>query len=185
MKENTGGNKMKKILFLAIVICMYGSSVFAQSSANTTADVNIALIRGLTITTSGANTLNFGEVIVTGSAQSASITNANGQKFLITGHPNRSTTITYSSSVTLNNNAWVATNGGTQSTVTFTTNTADQTGSSSTYTDPDEITSGSSIPLPNVTGIGTLYLWIGGSIAIPANQPQGDYIGTLNVSVAY
>lgn len=176
---------MKKLLFLMFAFCLFGSSAFAQSSANTTAEVNIALIRGLTITTSGTNTLDFGELVVTGSAQSASISNQNGQKFLITGHPNYPTTVTYSSSVTLNNNAWVATNGGTQSTLTFTTNTADETGSSSTYSDPEDITSGSSINLPNNNGIGTLYLWVGGSIAIPANHPQGEYVGTLNVSVAY
>lgn len=176
---------MKKILLVLIVVFACGSSAFAQSTANTTATVNIALIRGLTITTSGSNTLDFGEIVVTGSSQSSSITNANGQKFLITGHPGYPTTVNYSSSVTLNNNAWVATNGGTQSTLTFTTNTADETGLSSTYTDPDEIESGSSINLPNNSGIGTLYLWIGGAIAVPANHPQGDYVGTLNVSVAY
>lgn len=186
MKGYIGGtNNMKKILFIVMLFCLYGSSAFAQSSANTNANVNIALIRGLTITTTGTNTLNFGEVVVTTSSQNVSITNENGQKFLVTGHPNRATTVTYSSSATLNNNAWVGVNGGTQSTITFTTNTADETGSSSTYTGPEELESGEQINLPNVSGIGTLYLWIGGSIAIPANQPQGDYVGTINVSVAY
>jgi hypothetical protein len=170
------------VLFLAVLGIASG---YAQSSSNTTAPVTASLVRGLSITTSGSGALAFGEIIVTGSSQNPAITAANGQKFLTTGQPDRNVTVSYDGSVTLNNNAWVAINGGTQSTIDFTTATAKQTGSSSTYTGAQDLASGSTLPLVNVGGTGKLYIWVGGALAVPANQPQGDYIGTFNISVTY
>jgi hypothetical protein len=177
---------MKKIFFILVLFFAAGNFAFAQSTAETTAEVNISLIRGLTITTSGAGTLAFPEVILDGTEQTETIDNEDGQKFLVTGHPNRLTTVTYDATVTLDNDEWVGVNGGTEATLTFTTNTADETGSDPDYEGANPITSGSPINLPNVTGVGTLYIWIGGEIVVPSNHTaQGDYVGDLNVSVAY
>jgi hypothetical protein len=30
-----------------------------------------------------------------------------------------------------------------------------------------------------------MYIWVGGSLAIAANQANGDYTGTFTLSVAY
>jgi len=35
------------------------------------------------------------------------------------------------------------------------------------------------------TGLGKLFLWVGGSIGVASNQPQGEYVGTFTVSVEY
>jgi hypothetical protein len=176
---------MKKIILIALLILGLKSTGFTQSTSNITAPVTASLIRGLTIQADGSNTLSFGEIVVTGSSQPRSIPNSNGQRFKVTGQPERNTSITYDETVTLDNNAWVAVNGGTQSTLTFTTTTIDHTGSGTNYVNPVPVISGASVPLPNVSGTGTLYLWVGGAIVVPANHPQGDYIGTFHISVAY
>ena len=175
---------MKKAILALVLFLAVGNFAFAQISANTNAPVNVSLIKGLAISANSGN-LNFTEVIVTPNLQTKAITNEDGQQFLITGHPNRQITLTYDETVTLTNNAWVTTNGGTNSSITFTIHTADRTGSNSSYTDPVGITSGGTTNLVNVLGTGTMYVWLGGEIVVPGGQAHGDYTGTLNVSVAY
>jgi hypothetical protein len=171
-----------KILGSVIMFFLFSVSIFAQSSANATANVSASLKHGLSITNVGGD-IDFGEIILTGSAQNPSITPGSGTSFLVTGQPNSSVTVTFAD-VTLDNNAWVTTNGGTNGTMTF-TSAMEETGTSSTYTGANAITSGSSQTLTNVSGLGTLYLWLDGSLSIAANQPNGDYTGTFTVTVAY
>ena len=175
---------MKKALLNLVLFLAVGNFAFAQDQANSNAPVNVSLIKGLAISAS-AGDLQFEEVIVTPDPQTTAITNEDGQQFLITGHPNRQVTITYDQTVTLDNDVWVGINGGTESTLTFTTNTADRTGSDPTYSNPAEIASGGTANLVNVTGTGTLYIWVGGEIQVPGNQAHGDYVGEFNIEVAY
>lgn len=37
----------------------------------------------------------------------------------------------------------------------------------------------------NLSSDGNLYIWIGGKVKVPQNQPKGTYSNTFNVSVAY
>ncbi len=175
---------MRTAIKLSVVFIFFAlsTSLFAQASASATAQVLAQLKRGLSITNSTGN-LNFGEIILTGSPQTPTIGPGSGVRFDVTGHPNKDITITFAG-VTLDNYAWVIANGGTNGTLAFTPN-VDQTGSSQTYISPDDVTSGDVVPLVNVTGTGYLYLWLGGSLAIAANQPYGDYTGTFTMSVAY
>ncbi len=173
---------MRRLTYTFAAIILLTSFSYAQSSASASVQVLAQLKKGLSISLIGGN-LNFGEIILNGSAQTPSITPASGANFRVIGHPNKSVTITFSS-VTLDNNAWVASNGGSNGTMTFTP-TVKHTGSDQTYNNPNDVVSGNSYTLVNQAGDGYLYLWVGGSLAIAANQPHGDYVGTFNITVAY
>ncbi len=173
---------MRKVLFALMFILFAGSTIFAQSSANASATVMAQLKKGLSISQVGGS-LDFGEIILTGSSQTPTVASNVGANFRVIGHPSKNITVTFSN-VTLNNNAWVTTNGGTNGTMTFTPSVK-HTGSSSTYASPTDVTSGNAYSLVNDSGDGYLYLWVGGSLAIGASQAHGDYTGTFSVTVAY
>ena len=175
---------MKKLMLTLAILLSLSSFVFAQSTGTTTSPIGISIINALSIT-NASGSLMFPEIIMNGTVQTKSITNANGVRFLITGRPNRNVTVTYDATDIVNNNAYVTANGGTQGTMSFITNTADQTGKSITYTTPTAITSGATLPLVNDLGLGKLNLWVGGAISTSTTQPNGDYVGTFNVSVTY
>ena len=171
-----------KTLLNALFVLAFSASLFAQSTGSANQTITAQLKKGLSITNVGGS-LAYGEIILNGSVQTPSITPGAGTSFKVVGHPNKPVTVTFSTA-SLTNNAWVTTNGGTNGSITFTPN-VQHTGSSSTYLAPTAVTSGNAIPLVNVTGDGNLYLWVGGSLAIAAAQPHGDYTGTITMSVAY
>lgn len=176
---------MKLVIFIITFLFFASVNLFAQSFANSSATVNLKLIRGLTINTSGTNTLNFGEIIINNSAQDISIPNSDGQQFYITGHPNRSITVNYNSEVVMDLINDEDNFGNGNSNLTFITNIAEQTGSNPTYSEPELIQSGSSVALQNQESIGVLYLWLGGDIHIPENISSGEYVGQLNIDITY
>jgi len=173
---------MKRLILSAVLLLFVGSTIYAQSSASATATVLAQLKKGLSISLIGGS-LDFGEIILNGSPQTPSIAPSAGANFRVIGHPGKNVTISFNN-VTLNNNAWVSNNGGTNGTMVFTPSVK-HTGSSSTYNSPVDVTSGNSVALVNVSGDGYLYLWVGGSLSIAANQPHGDYTGTFSITVAY
>jgi hypothetical protein len=174
--------QMKRLILSTIVLSLVASFAYAQSSASATATVLAQLKKGLSISLVVGN-LDFGEIILNGSPQTPTINASAGANLRIIGHPNKNVVITFSN-VTLDNNAWVSSNGGTNGTMVFAP-VVKQTGSSSTYQSPSDVTSGNSYSLVNVSGDGYLYFWVGGSLLIAANQPHGDYTGNFNITVAY
>ena len=172
---------MKTLLSVTLAV-IFSAAVLAQSTGSANATITANLKKGLSIAKVGGS-LDYGEIILNGSAQNPTITPGSGTNFKVIGHPNKPVTVTFANA-TLTNNAWVTTNGGTNGTITFTPN-VQNTGSASTYTSPTAVTSGSAIPLVNVSGDGNLYLWVGGTLAIGATQAHGDYTGTITMSVAY
>ena len=174
------------IATVALATLVLSSYAFAQNSASASANVKISLKKGLAIENIGGSEINFTDVVVTSSAQAPTVAAGGGAHFLVTGHPNKPVSMTFST-VTLNNTSWVSSyGGGTESTMIFTP-VMQHTGSESTYASgtPVSITSGNAANLVNVNGVGNLNLWVGGSMAIAADQPQGDYIGSFSVTVAY
>ncbi len=175
--------KLTKLLTSGIILSLFlFTSIYGQSSASATANVLASLKKGLSITNKTGD-LNFGNIVLTGSAATPLITPDAGVQFEVVGHPGKTVTVTYSS-VSLINDAWVTSNGGTNDNLVFTPD-VDETSNNSTYTGANNVTSGNTIPLANNGGLGYLYLWLGGSIAIKANQEQGDYVGTFTMNVAY
>ena len=153
---------------------------------STTASASLLVLKGVSISVSGSNTLAFGDIFASSSTQTKTITNQNGQQFLIQGNPGSNVIINYSSSVTLSNSLWALQYGGTQGTIIYSVNTLPvQTLANSNYINPVTVNNGGSVVLTNSSGVGKLYLWVGGKITVNPNQPVGDYIGYININVSY
>jgi hypothetical protein len=166
-------------------LLMTTSTILAQSTASATSTVKVQLKKGLSISNLNGD-LDFGDIVATSSPQTPSVSTASGIEFEVIGHPAKNVTITFAG-MNLTNNAWVTANGGTNSTVAFTPS-VEHTGGSITYATPSAVTSGNSVPLvatTPVSGLGKLYLWLGGSLSIASEQAQGDYTGTFTMTVAY
>lgn len=173
-----------KISVIILLTFLFSANCYSQTwTAIATSSANV--IRAVSITLTGSGNLDFGEVVVTPSSQQLNISNQNGQKFLVNGQEGRNVSITYPNSITISNANWVAINGGTNSTINFNANTLVSTGVNVDYVNPVNVPSGSSINLAPLNSVGTLYLWLGGSLNIDANKPGGVYTGTFSISVSY
>ncbi len=160
-------------LFYLLVLIFSSVTIFAQSSANASTTVKIQLKKGLTISNLNGD-LDFGEVILTGNAQTETITPDAGVKFEVTGHPSKSVMVSYV--------ADILTDGG-SNTLTFNPDFK-HTLADPTYTSPADVTSGNSYLLTPSGGVGKLFLWLGGSIEV-TNATEADYTGAFTVTVAY
>lgn len=172
---------MMKVAKILIVLLLFSRVAFSQVySSSAVARVN--MIKPLSIV-SIFDKVNFGEIFLTGSAFTRTLDPSNGAIFRVEGHPNRNVVISYNFT-NLNNAQWVSQNGGTVGYLTYEPEVV-HTGASSSYNLPKPVLNGSSYQLVNSNGIGVLYLWIGGKIYINANQPIGDYEGTINITISY
>jgi hypothetical protein len=179
-----------KYILLTLLIGFIPVKVFSQAS--TSLGIQARVIRIMTVNTTGANQLNFGNINVTNSNQNFSISNQNGQKFVATGSPNYIVFADWPNTVTLNNYAWVLANGGTNGTLTFTANNEIQhTGDNQNWVSPYDVYR-NTYNWGNLyfrdndnNGVGQLYFWLGGNLSVPANQPSGNYVGTLTFTVSY
>lgn len=171
------------IAAVALATLLISSNVFAQSNASAIADVKIQLKKGLSIASSRG--IDFGEIVLSSGDNSQSISASDGAMFQVVGHPGKSVAITYSN-VSLDNDAWVTTNGGTKSTLELVTN-MDETGKSESYSGANSVAklAGTRVNLVNNLGTGYLNLWVGGTMTIDGTQAHGDYTGEMTVSVVY
>ncbi len=171
----------KKLISLFIIFVSINDFIFSQNSSNYLA-ANVNLIMPLSVTTINGQ-INFREIILTGSTMEINLSPQFGSLFRIEGHPGRSVTINFSVQ-NLTNINWVNQFGGTVGQLVFTPSVV-TTGSSPDYLLPKSVSNGGSINLVNSNGIGIAYLWVGGTISISSNQPQGDYEGIFNLTVSY
>ena len=177
-------NLQKTIAAVALATLLFSSNIFAQVSAN--AEVKITLKKALAIANPGASDVDFGEVLLTGGVQTPSVAPASGANFVVTGHPNRDIAITFGTA-SITNNAWnTSMGGGVNDAITFTPD-VEETSNEPVYASgtPGTVTTGDTETLANTAGTGTLYLWIGGDLAVAADQEHGDYTGTFTLTVAY
>lgn len=162
---------MKKLILLLSIICL---QVFPQTgSLNSTATLLVKV--PLAITAINSN-LDFGQIILTGNALTPSVSPSQGARFVIQGTPAGIVTVGFNS-ITLNNNLWVGTYGGTSGSLIFTPIVHDGA--------DNPIINGRSYSLSSGVGIGELNFNIGGSLNIPSNQPPGDYTGQFSFTVSY
>jgi hypothetical protein len=164
---------VKQLLF-GIFLISLNNAVIGQT-ASTVASGRINVVQPLSITSTGG-TLNFGDIILTGSTGTFSIEPAQGQQFRIVGNLGRSVSIIFNQ-ITLSNSDWVALTGGTIGSLTFIPKII------SSANDP--ITSGNFYHLIPNGRVAILDILVGGSITISSTQPQGDYSGQFTISVSY
>ena len=166
-------------LLTFIIIC---HSILSAQQVSVPGTARVNMIKPLSITAIN-NSINFGEIFLTGSAFIYNLHPSQGAVFRIEGHPNRNVIISFSST-SLSNAQWVSQYGGTVGSLNYTPYVV-HTGASSVYDLPQVVTNGGSYQLQNVNQNGILYVWVGGTINIQANQPIGDYTGTFNITVTY
>jgi uncharacterized protein DUF4402 len=107
-----------------------------------------------------------------------------GVLFEVNGITDDRVTVNYSTSVALNNSAWISNTGGISGDLIFTPDVK-HTGENSNYVKPKNVRNGKKIILKNGSEVNKLFLWIGGSVEIQVDQPSGEYQGTFNLTVAY
>ena len=151
------------------------SNFFAQQTGYVSGEASVNLIVPLSVQ-AGEGDLDFGEIIVTGSAFTEKIEPFSGKKFTVVGHPGRNVTIRFNS-VELTNYQLASHNDGKFGTLTFIPEVI--TENSQTVTD------GTTFPLLKSGLVGKLQLYVGGSIPIDPKQQIGNYEGLFVLSVAY
>lgn len=171
-----------KELNKAILVLVFSYNFLISQQYGNSAIAKVNMIKPLSITSINS-TIDFGEIILSGSNFIKSLNPSEGAIFKIEGHPNRNVIISFNQ-LTLSNSEWVSQNGGTLGTLNFEADVV-HTGANPSYQSPVSVQNGNSYQLINSSGIGILYLWVGGSLNIQANQPIGDYQGTFNIMVSY
>jgi len=84
----------------------------------------------------------------------------------------------------LDNSDWILTNGGQLDDLSFASNVR-HTRANSTYTNSRNLRNGRRIRLRNDSGVGKLFIWVGGDLEINPDQQPGEYEGVFNITVAY
>lgn len=173
-------------LFLLVIFIFSSTIIFSQTSANSNANVKVNIKKGLSIDNVGSGELDFGEYLTGVADDNLSIAPSAGVSFEVLGHPGKNISIDYDDKVTLDNDDWVTTQGGgTNGSLIFTAN-VEHTGGSSTYgTGGTAVSDNGTVGLVNDTGVGKLYLWLGGNIPVTATTAQGEYTGAFTITVAY
>lgn len=175
---------MKKIIFGAILLTAFAAqskaqSITAQAKAEVTSQLSISDNTG----TVGGTTLNFGKIaVLAGSGGTCTLSTAN--TVLASGGVNTITSTTSNAiftltgtaartyAITLPASATVTRAGGTE------TMTVDNLKARPASTGADGLTG-------TLDSFGTDSFTIGGQLNVAAAQPDGAYVGTFNVTVAY
>lgn len=164
-----------KIYFSLIFLFVLTLNLQGQNNEQINLQVNASLKRGISVI-SESTVLDFGEIILSNSQQIVTKTPAEGLRFKIISHPEKPVLIDYGF-VQLSSNE-------NQIGPTFITKLV-HTGSNSNYIDPVEIQPGTYYQPQIQNGEGILNVWVGGSLIIDQSNLQGDYSGTLIISIAY
>ncbi len=174
---------MNKYLFIICIVVSICSDTLSQSVVNSTTPIRATIVQGLSISHEEKTSLEYGDIILSGQAVTASILPSNGAVLLVAGGPDKNVTITYSPTI-LSNETWAKQNSSRKSSIVFTPD-LENTGKNNLYVNPSKIVSGNSYKLEKVKNDGRLYLWVGGSIYVDKTQAEGDYEGIFTVNVTY
>ncbi len=166
---------MKKNYFILFIFLIPLTNIFSQESASQNASGIVYLVVPLSITATTGD-LDFGEIILTNSPSTETLSPINGKLFVVSGHPNRDVTFTFISA-NMDNTLWVATYGGNVGNLQFVPDIELDSGT--------KVNNGESHLLLLSGGLGELDVWVGGSIDIAADQEHGDYTGLFTLSVTY
>lgn len=163
---------MKKLMLVAVMVLGFAGSSFAQMNASQLINVDVSILKALTITTYGD--ASFGNTYAgVGSITLTPATPASGQTagtFAVNGEPGRTITVSYLyTSPTVTGAA-----------VTYTPSIVGL----NTNTQASAATFGPSVSLDATTG--DYYFWVGGTMTgITASAVSGTYSGTFTLQIAY
>ena len=187
-----------RFLFASIVLVSVSTAIFAQNSANTTAQVTSTLLTNLAIT-KGAD-VAFGQIasgtIPTLSASSSTVTavgaNAALGKFTVIGTSGATVKITYDNAVELDHSG-----GASSGKLTFTPSVYRTALTSALYGATSILSSGTYTINSSATNavVGTDHIFVGGQItefgtsttipALSSSLQTGNYSGTFNITATY
>lgn len=181
-------NYVKNIL--TALTLLFFSGVSYSQTASTTAITSAYVSRGVSFSSDerdafSTSDIDFGDILIKTTAQNFTMLPQDGRRFRATGEVGKTFTTTYSLSVTLSNATWAAQYGAPTGTIVFTTATAKKTGTNPNYVNPQNLPNGGTTVFQNVNGEGVCYIWVGGTLNVPANQRAGEYVGTFNITVSY
>jgi spore coat protein U-like protein len=174
---------MYKLITFVLFLLIFHSENFCQNKFVLNTPISISLTNGVVINRISGD-LDFGEALTLGSMQTLTKSPDIGVLFEVNGITDNRVTINYSTSVVLNNSAWISNNGGPSGDLIFTPDVK-HTGENSNYVNPKNVRNGRKIKLKNGIEGNKLFLWVGGSVEIQVDQPRGEYQGTFNITVTY
>ncbi len=163
---------MKNSMLVAAMVLGLAGSSFAQMSGSQLINVDVSILKALTITAYG--NASFGSTYAgVGSITLTPATPGSGQtagRFAVNGEPGRTITVSY----------LYASPSVTGATVVYTPSIVGL----NTNTQASATTFGSSVSLDATTG--DYYFWVGGTMTgISASAQSGTYNGTFTLQIAY
>ena len=161
-------------LWLGLLMSMSLSS-YGQSKVLASADVRISLHKALQVNKLQGDLL-FGDLVQTGVATRVERTPDKGILFEVNGAPGREITFDFENTS--------LTNISDNEQLNFIPNLS-HTRNNSSYINPTKVEKGSAYKLENTSGVGHLYLWVGGEVLVNSNLSSGDYSGEFLVTVSY
>jgi hypothetical protein len=181
-------NCVKNILTVLTLLFLPG--ICFSQTASTTATTTAYIAKGVSFSSESRDAfstddIDFGDILIKTTPQSFTMLPQDGRRFKATGEVGKTFTTTYSLSVTLSNATWAARYGAPTGTIVFTTATAKKTGTNPNYVNPQNLPNGGTTVFQNVNGEGVCYIWVGGTLNVPANHRAGEYVGTFNITVSY
>lgn len=165
-------------VLLGLLLVILPGLVFAQTSANTNVMLNAQVLMGLSVSSSGGTdgtgNLDFGLVTTGNTSTIDAKASPSASLYSVGGSTGAAMTVSYTSPA-----ATLSDSSGNQ--LSFVPQVVGAQTSTSQSTASD-ITSGSQV----VMGPSNSYfIWVGGTISVPAGQVGGTYTGMFNLTIAY
>ena len=170
--------KTLKIFILFMLLSL--SVLSAQNRYVASVPIHVSLVKGLSLNIM-KNNLDFGEVILSRTGTLIKKSATEGIIFEISGNPNKNVAINYSTT-NLTNSAWSEIFGGTKGNINFIPDVFVST--EKKQSELQKIENGNLVNIDK-SNDRKILVNIGGYLNVAANQPAGNYIGNIYLTVSY
>lgn len=152
----------------------------SQNNISVSINVSASIKKGISVINEN-NSIDFGEIVLSGSSMEVYKAPQEGYKFKIISHPSKPVMINYSS---IQLYPIEKPEGVFENSLVFIPKVF-HTYSSPNFSNPVEVQSGTYYNPANLSGVGMLNVWVGGKLQINQNNLKGDYKGTLSLTITY
>ena len=163
---------------LGLLLVVLPSSLMAQTSSSSNVTLTATVVQPVSITSSagsdGAGDIDFGLVLAHSNNSINPNTSASAGLYTVGAAAGMAMTVTFTSPA-------LSLSDGAGNTLTFTPQIVGDKLSTSQST-ASTVNSGAQIVM---SGTGSYYMWLGGSVNVPTGQAGGTYTGTFNLTVSY